>query len=183
MSRINTSLRELLLLRHGIAEERTVGLPDEQRKLTKIGLERTSAVLAWLVARNLGAEQMATSPLTRARETADIALAAGLAPSMDIEDCLAPEANPLPLLRSWRRGEITQGKAAGRLLLVGHEPDLSLLACHLIGATPGAIRLKKAGLALLRFQEFADLPRAQAMELRSGCAALKLLISPGSLMG
>jgi phosphohistidine phosphatase len=126
----------------------------------------------------LGAERMASSPLTRARETADLAMAAGLAPSMDVEDCLAPGADPLPLLRGWRTAESAGGGTAGRLVLVGHEPDLSLLACHLIGATPGAIRLKKAGLALLRFLEPQDLPRAQAVDLRPGCAALKLLIGP-----
>jgi phosphohistidine phosphatase len=34
-------------------------------------------------------------------------------------------------------------------MLVGHEPDLGLLACRLLGAPAGAIQLKKAGVALI----------------------------------
>ena len=37
-----------------------------------------------------------------------------------------------------------------RVMIVGHEPDFSELICHLIGAGPGTVRMKKGGVALLR---------------------------------
>ena len=37
----------------------------------------------------------------------------------------------------------------GRIGLVGHEPDLGLLAAQLLGARPGAIALREAGLLLV----------------------------------
>jgi hypothetical protein len=62
-----------------------------------------------------------------------------------------------------------------RLLLVGHEPDLGLLACRLIGAPAGAIELRKAGLAVLRL---APTPLGRL----EGSAQLQLLLSPRLLL-
>ena len=87
---------KLLLFRHGIAEERAAGLPDAGRRLTKIGRERTTAVLERVVAMGLGAERMASSPLVRARETAELAVAAGLAPSMAVEELPGPGSRSPP---------------------------------------------------------------------------------------
>lgn len=168
--------RDLLLLRHGIAEERPpqgAADPeqarhlDEIRRLTERGRQRTQAVCAHLVAAGLQGDRLITSPLERALETAALAVEAGLAPSLELAPALAPEGDPLPLL-AW---------PARRLILVGHEPDLSTLACRLIGAPAGSLELRKAGVILLRF-ESADhapgvLPRAR----------LRLLLSPRSLLG
>ena len=38
----------------------------------------------------------------------------------------------------------------GRVGLVGHEPDLSALACDLLGMAHGSLQLRKAGLVQLR---------------------------------
>ena len=46
--------RELLLLRHGIAEERRIDLPDGSRALTPEGRQRTEAVLQRLLELGLG---------------------------------------------------------------------------------------------------------------------------------
>lgn len=132
--------RELLLLRHGIAEERDGIRPDAERALTAAGIQRTQQVVRRLQTFDLAADRLLSSPLRRARQTAEIAVAAGLAPSLALDAALAPGGDPLPLL---------QGGDWQRLLLVGHEPDLGELACRLIGAPAGAITLKKAGLALL----------------------------------
>ena len=56
----------LLLLRHGIAEERRDGLDDGERALTPRGRSRTRAVLDRLVERGLGADRLISSPLVRA---------------------------------------------------------------------------------------------------------------------
>lgn len=193
---------QLLLLRHGIAEERHPDRVDGLRALTSQGVRRTTAVLARAEALQLQAERLLSSPLRRARQTAEIALAAGLAPALELARSLEPGGDPLPLLEGWLAGlpgaalpagaspapsPAPASPAAGpsrpraaRLLLVGHEPDLGELAARLMGAPAGSIALRKAGLALL------ELPRA-AWEAGSlpglGRWRLRLLLTPRALLG
>lgn len=156
-------MADLLLLRHGIAAEPSADRPDAERPLTPRGEERTRAVLQRLVALELGCDQLLTSPLLRARQTAELAVAAGLAPALGVAEALAPGGDPLPLLE--------QAAGVGRLLLVGHEPDLGNLAARLIGAPAGSLLLKKAGVALLQRQGPGPAWR------------LLLLLGPAQLLG
>ena len=171
-SRPGSVLVELLLLRHGIAEERCPERVDGERALTAVGRSRTRAVAERLVQLGLGCDQLVTSPLVRARQTADIALAAGLlvegSPSLRVDAALAPGGDPLPLVAEFQRAAPAQNRLQ-RLALVGHEPDLGALAAQLIGAPEGAIVLKKAGIALLL--------------LGPGQGQLKLLMAPRQLLG
>ena len=155
---------ELLLLRHGIAEERCPGRADAQRALTAAGRQRTAAVLERLLAFDLGCQQLLSSPLRRAHQTAELAVAAGLAPELQLVEGLAPAGDPWPLLR-WPAG-------VHRLALVGHEPDLGNLAAALIGAPPSALVLKKAGIALLQVSAVSPRPQAR----------LRLLLGPAQLL-
>jgi phosphohistidine phosphatase len=164
---------ELLLLRHGIAEERGAAIPDAARALTARGRARSRAVLQRLAQHDLRAVRLLSSPLRRARETAELALSAGLAPSLELAEALAPGGEALAALPAWLESLEAPAGALPRLLLVGHEPDLSNLAARLIGAPPGSLELRKAGLAVLR------LPRSAA----PGQATLRLLLSPRLLIG
>ena len=161
--------RELLLLRHGIAEERRVDLPDGSRALTAEGRLRTEAVLQRLLELGLGCDLLLSSPLTRARQTADLARLAGLAPDLELAAALEPAGEIGPLLQLWL-GDSSPRPGWRRLALVGHEPDLGLLAARLIGAPAGAVTLKKAGVALVALPEDGR------------AARLKLLLSPRSLL-
>ena len=161
--------RELLLLRHGIAEERSVDLPDGNRALTPEGRLRTEAVLQRLLELGLGCDLLLSSPLTRARQTADLARLAGLAPDLELAAALEPAGEIGPLLQLWL-GDSSPRPGWRRLALVGHEPDLGLLAARLIGAPAGAVTLKKAGVALVALPEDGR------------AARLKLLLSPRSLL-
>ena len=164
---------ELLLLRHGIAEERCPERVDGERALTAVGRSRTRAVAERLVQLGLGCDQLVTSPLVRARQTAEIAVGAGLvaegSPSLSlrVDAALAPGGDPLPLVAEFQRAASAH-KGLLRLALVGHEPDLGALAAQLIGAPEGAIALKKAGIALLL--------------LGPGLGQLKLLMAPRQLL-
>jgi phosphohistidine phosphatase len=133
--------RELLLWRHGIAEDRHLDRPDQERALTAEGRQRTEAVAAELCRLQLHCDLLLSSPLRRALQTAEIGVAAGLAPAVAQEIRLAPGGDPRPLLQagSWRR-----------LGLVGHEPDLGELASSLLGVPAGTISVRKAGIVLLR---------------------------------
>ena len=171
---------ELLLLRHGIAEERSPELPDRTRALTDKGRQRTRAVLERALALGLVADRMLSSPFTRARQTAEMARSVGLAPALELSETLEPGHDPLPLLVSALAGLAPASIGGGaerqarlRVLLVGHEPDLGRLAARLLGANPEAIQLRKAGLALLALPAGAT----------PGSASLRLLLSPRSLLG
>lgn len=133
--------RELLLWRHGLAEERRPDRPDGERALTPEGIRRTAAVAEQLHRLQFDCDRLLSSPLRRAVETAELGVEAGLADSFAQETSLAPGGDPRPLLKpgSWRR-----------LGLVGHEPDLGDLASRLLGAPAGTIALRKAGIVLIR---------------------------------
>ena len=174
-----TRKRELLLLRHGIAEEGGPDLDDAQRSLTDEGRERSNLLLQRLVELDLACDLVLSSPLVRARQTAELAVTAGLAPELELAAALAPLADPLPLLERWL-GPVSPRAGWRRLALVGHEPDLSTLAALLIGVpmgqAPQALQLKKAGVALL---QWSQTPQGGLM----GSARLALLLPPRVLLG
>jgi len=161
--------RELLLLRHGIAEERRLDLPDGRRALTPEGRQRTEAVVQRLLELGLGCDLLLSSPYMRARQTADLARLAGLAPDLELAAGLEPAGEIGPLMQLWL-GESSPRPGWRRLALVGHEPDLGQLAARLIGAPAGAVSLKKAGVALVALPEDGR------------AARLQLLLSPRSLL-
>jgi len=170
---------ELLLLRHGIAEDREAPHDDAQRSLTPAGRDRAARVIQRLVAMEFGCDLVLSSPLVRARQTAELAVAWGLAPELELAAALAPQADPLPLLERWL-GPLSPRPGWRRLALVGHEPDLSTLAALLIGVpmaqAPQALQLKKAGVAVLRWP---TLPQGSLL----GSAQLALLLPPRLLVG
>ena len=131
---------ELVLLRHGIAELRLAGEDHPDRPLTAAGRQRTQLVMAALVQRGLRLDHLLSSPYRRALQTAELALAAGLAQGLGVDERLKPGGPLRPLLTAFD----------GRLGLVGHEPDLGDLACALVGCPPGGLVLKKAGVIQLR---------------------------------
>ena len=163
---------ELLLLRHGIAEPRGLGLEDGNRALTAEGRQRTRLICRRAGALGLKSPVLVSSPLLRASQTAELAVEAGLAPSFPCHDGLSPGADPWPLLQQLS-GQ-GQGETPRRWMLVGHEPDLGVLACRLLAAPPGAVALKKAGLAMLRWDQILS-PSAP---IPSGQARLVLLLTP-----
>jgi len=152
--------RELLLWRHGIAEDRHPDRLDHKRALTAQGRQRTAAAAAELCRLQLHCDRLLSSPLRRAQQTAEIGVAAGLAPVLELEDRLAPGGDPLSLLQAgpWQR-----------LGLVGHEPDLGELASSLLGLPAGTISLRKAGIVLLRLG-----PTGASLEALIGPRLLRL---------
>lgn len=139
---------ELIVFRHGIALERDAaekqGLSDEHRPLTEKGEQRTRAAARGLVAWAGSPELVAASPLVRAGQTAALLAAESGDPSVVVTEALTP-GRPHGDLDAW-----LQGQSAGRIAVVGHEPDLSHWLLSAVCARPaGALTLKKAGAALL----------------------------------
>ncbi len=135
---------DLYLIRHGLAGEHRPDADDRERPLTDEGKQKTRQVAKRLQTLGLQFDLVLTSPLVRARQTADILLDARLAPDLSTSDHLAPGGDIhvwLDWLQRWR------SLTATALALVGHEPDLSHWSEILLwGQSRGVITLKKAGI-------------------------------------
>lgn len=121
---------ELYLVRHAVAAERGDAWPDDtKRPLTTKGIGRFRDVAEGLRAVHVVVDVVLTSPLVRARQTAEL-LAAGLAPhpAVQVTDALAPGAAHAAFVDALARTR------QQRVACVGHEPDLGRLAAHLVGA-------------------------------------------------
>jgi len=180
------SFPSLLLLRHGIAEERSEDREDADRALTPAGRRRTREVLDRAVLLGLGVERLIASPLLRARQTAELAVAAGLAPSLELASALAPGGDPMPLLAPWLDAAVLPAASEARLslALVGHEPDLGDLVAALLGAPPGSVPLRKAGIAQLQWRAAAEPgPQEATPAGAEGRWQLRLLLAPRILLG
>ena len=65
---------------------------DAQRSLTGEGRTRSQQLLQRLVELDLACDLVLSSPLVRARQTAELAVAAGLAPELELAAALARPA-------------------------------------------------------------------------------------------
>lgn len=138
----------LLFIRHAIAERReefaATGKDDAFRPLSDQGrrkMQRAVRGLAQLVPRlNL----VATSPLTRAVETAQIVREAYGSVKQIKLDALCPEA-PVEDLLPWLRSQQAETPVA----LVGHEPHMSCAISWLLTGNSTPIVVMKKGAACL----------------------------------
>ncbi|HTL51284.1 MAG TPA: phosphohistidine phosphatase SixA [Planctomycetota bacterium] len=155
----------LYLLRHGRAvEKEEFKGEDADRPLSKKGQKRTRAVIEQLTDHKVAPDVILTSPFKRAVETADIckevlkapvkkiaALASGVKPS-EAADVLGPLS-----------------KEHERIMVVGHEPDLSKFAAWLSNQSDDDFEFKKAGCCCLSGKP------------RKGGMLLKWMLSPKDL--
>jgi phosphohistidine phosphatase len=158
---------ELYILRHGIAVER--GTPgykkDSDRPLTPEGEEKMRQIADAMRGMDLKFDVILSSPYTRAEQTAHI-VAGELDEEVSYSDYLVPGGNALELI-----AEINDERPQ-RVLLVGHEPDLSSLISVLItGGSSASIELKKGGLCKMTTEKLVF----------GQCATLNWLLTPKQL--
>jgi len=149
---------ELYLVRHAIAAERGDAWPDDaKRPLTADGASRFGDVVTGLVWLGVGIDEIFSSPLVRAKQTADI-LSAGLPerPHVKILEELAPGHDPASV-----RAELARRSKRRRVAVVGHEPDLGELTAALLGASR-AVPFRKGGVCRI---DVEGLGSARAGEL------------------
>jgi phosphohistidine phosphatase len=155
------SCMKLYFLRHGVAEEARAGMDDALRELTAEGRVKIEAEARKLRRLDLQLDALLTSPLARARQTAEI-IAETLDISATVVDQLALGCN----LR--RLNEVLAGYSpAARVMLVGHEPDFSETIHALTG---GWVVMKKGSLALV-----------EARAIEPGAGMLHWLLPPKAL--
>jgi phosphohistidine phosphatase len=122
---------QLFLIRHGIAEERGDAWPDDaKRPLSEDGIERFQRSARGLARLDIWIDVVLTSPLVRARQTADIVASAfDPRPSIITIESLAPGGSYASLLTDLEK----HGRKT-RIALVGHEPGIGELGARLIGS-------------------------------------------------
>lgn len=155
------------LFRHGPAGHGDPAQwPDDgKRPLSARGVERTELAARGLVRLIKDSScQVLSSPLVRAEQTAEI-LHRELDSKNEVElvDALAPGGSFRTVIRG-----LAERDANGAVCLVGHEPDLGVLAGWMVFGAPRALELKKAGAAALVFD---GTPKA-------GAARLEWLLPP-----
>lgn len=136
----------LYLIRHAIAFERDADKwPDDaKRPLTHKGIARMREVVDGLLELNVEIDLVVTSPLVRAKQTADVLLA-GLSdpPELVISDSLMPSGSPSAVAEA-----LSPHSKLKNIALVGHEPSLGELGAWLIGAKH-PLAFKKGGVACI----------------------------------
>ncbi len=171
-------MRRLLLLRHGKADRHSAG-GDRERPLTRRGLEDARRVGEFLAGAGLTPELAVASNARRAKQTLNAVLEAfpgHVTHLIENSIYLAPVDHLLDILRQ------APDKIA-TLLVVGHNPGFSELACSLAGSGPPEdmtrmqMKFPTAGLAIL------DFANGGWASVDKGAAHLKRFVTPGDLRG
>jgi phosphohistidine phosphatase len=155
---------ELYLVRHGVAEERGDAWPDDaKRPLTADGTSRMRKAAQGLARLGVGVDIVLSSPLVRARQTAEI-LAGELNPRPSIVnvESLAPGGSHAALV-----ADLEKNARKSRIALVGHEPEIGELAARLIGSRH-PIEFKKGTVCCIDVDEIPP----------SGPGDLRWLLTP-----
>jgi phosphohistidine phosphatase len=159
-------MRQLWVLRHADAEPHGTRT-DSARRLTQRGEAQARTAGAALARLQVRFDAVLFSPKTRARQTAELA-AEGWP---EAERAKLREHDPLSA--SFEAAQALDALAGldadARLLLIGHEPDLSGVIADLTGAR---VELKKGGLAVVKLEgvggELAVLLRPRELALIAG---------------
>jgi phosphohistidine phosphatase len=142
----------LYLVRHAIAVPRGAPgvLDDRSRELTPAGVKKMRRNVAGLARLAVEIDEIWTSPLVRARQTADL-LAEGLhlATHPRVVKGLEPGGDINILTQ-----KLAQHADRAGVALVGHEPDLGELATYLLtGARQPGIRFGKGAVACVEVDD------------------------------
>jgi phosphohistidine phosphatase len=142
---------KLVVIRHGQAGDRAewqaAGKDDRQRPLTPEGKKQMRRAIAGLAALVSPIHLIATSPLVRAVQSAEI-----VASQYDLDlvevPALEPDRDPEETVQWLKEASPDQTVA-----IVGHEPHLSTLIGFLLtGKSASFVVLKKSGVALIELK-------------------------------
>jgi phosphohistidine phosphatase len=155
--------RFILLLRHGIAEERSDSILDAERELTKKGAARILEIGKGLADIYSDLEAIVTSPLARSVQTG-LLLAKGYGHKAPIRqsEALAPGQGTAAFQ------DLLDALPLRRVIFIGHEPDLTRILGDLCGLDTASLALKKGGCYGVRIKA-------------AGHAKLEWLLSPMAL--
>ncbi len=144
---------QLYLVRHAIAVPKDAPgvLDDPSRPLTPLGIRKMRQNVAGLVRMKVTFDEIWTSPLTRARQTAELLVVGLRSPTpVRVVATLDPDSSFEGVLR-----QLADQSHLNSVALVGHEPWLSRFTTFLVAGTHGeTIAYKKGGIACLDVEDW-----------------------------
>jgi phosphohistidine phosphatase len=145
---MSTLATQLYIVRHAVAEDPGPGIDDHARRLTAKGRKRFARLVRRLARAGVEADVIATSPLVRCRETAEILTAELVGqPRIEVVDALAPSSDWQSIV------EWTVEQDAGRVVWVGHAPCVGRLVALSIGDGSSAVRMQKGAIASISLDD------------------------------
>ncbi len=143
---------ELYVLRHAIAltaPEAGVS-QDAERPLSDEGREKMERIAAAMKKFEVEVDLVLSSPFVRAKETAVIAHdRMAKETCLEFTDALGSGQDPKHILAELKR----RFQKTARIMIVGHEPDLSNLIGRITSLGRLRVEMKKAGLAKIQITE------------------------------
>jgi phosphohistidine phosphatase len=143
---------ELYVLRHAIAlSAGEAGVSqDAERPLSAEGKEKMERIAGAMKDIGVEVDLVLSSPYVRARDTALMAHdGLGLKGCLEFSNALASGQDTKVVLTELKE----RFKKKQRIMVVGHEPDLSLLIGKLTSLGKLRVEMKKAGLAKIEITE------------------------------
>jgi len=137
----------IFFLRH--AEAEGLASSDFNRRLTPKGVDQAEKAAKFCLRSGLLPDLIITSPLVRARKTAEI-VSKSLGVNLVEEPWLACGMDPEVCLK-----QLSARPAMRSVMVVGHEPDFSHAIAHLIGLPDAsALNIRKASLTAVEMETF-----------------------------
>jgi phosphohistidine phosphatase len=155
---------KLYIVRHAIAAPHgALGIRDEDRALTEEGIRKMHQAAAGLRRLDFVPELILSSPLIRARQTAEILIEEfGKGIELKILDALSPSGMRQALYSTIA----SYGKKLNSLMLVGHQPSLGEITGEIIGGSAECfIDFKKGGACAIELTRFGDPPTGSLISL------------------
>ena len=144
---MSTLTTRLYVVRHAVAEDVGEDGSDHARRLTRKGRKAFARLVRLLAKAGMEVDLVATSPLVRTRETADILADELGCRRVEVVESLAPGAD-WQALTEW-----TVQQDAARVAWVGHAPCVGRLVALSIGDGSAAIRMQKGAVAAIRLDD------------------------------
>lgn len=163
---------KIIIVRHAIAEELLPSWEgkDEERPLTDEGKKKFKKALKSLQNFDLSPDAIFTSPLVRAKQTAELIRKNLFSKEIPIHETDSMKPESLARLPE----EVKAFPAESQLILVGHNPHLTHLASYLLaGHEELSIDIRKGSIIILSIED----PSASGTAKLEGFFTQKQLIS------
>ncbi|OAI47518.1 hypothetical protein AYO44_09400 [Planctomycetaceae bacterium SCGC AG-212-F19] len=144
---------DLYVIRHADAQPLSETITDDaERPLTDTGIAQSKALGQCLQRLGVRLDVVLTSPLLRARQTAEelVKVWSKPAPPVEVVDALVDASKRKKL------SSVVRDVAKESIALIGHQPDLAVYAGWLIGSKKANLDLDKSGVACIRCPEAPD---------------------------
>ena len=167
---------KLYIVRHAIAAPHgTSGIPDDERPLTEEGIKKMSQVAAGLRSLEYIPDLILSSPLPRAKQTAEILLEAFGQKRIGLE--ILPALAPAGSRRELYQTIASYERKHESLMLVGHQPSLGEIAGEIAWGSPGhSLELKKGGACAIELVRSGEPPEGSLISLLTPSILRKIAV-------